>query len=88
MSCSTPPPCEGYVHREAVMLWTLRKGSGNGAVAMTWNWYPFSTLKTSFNTAPAIADINNDGLPDLVLGHGCQLDLQLRCTDCLKCKVM
>lgn len=53
------------------------KGSGGGAVAMTWNWYPFSTLTTLGRTAPAIADLTDDGHPDLVLGHGCQLDVYL-----------
>ena len=28
-------------------------------------------------TAPAIADLNKDGYPDLVLGHACQLDVFL-----------
>ena len=54
-----------------------RKGSGDGDVAMTWNWYPFSTLKPLDHTAPALADLTDDGHPDLVLGHGCQLDVQL-----------
>ncbi|CAE6936036.1 unnamed protein product, partial [Symbiodinium sp. CCMP2456] len=53
------------------------KGSGDGAVAMTWNWYPFSTLTTLGRTAPAMADLTDDGHPDLVLGHGCQLDVYL-----------
>lgn len=53
------------------------KGSGDGAVAMTWNWYPFSTLTTLGRTAPAIADFTDDEHPDLVLGHGCQLDVYL-----------
>ncbi|CAK9020565.1 unnamed protein product [Durusdinium trenchii] len=57
------------------------KGIGDGEVAFLVDLQPFSAVRGYNCSAPAMTFWNEDNYPDLVLAHGCQVDILLGTAD-------
>jgi len=51
------------------LLYAENRGGPNAAVDFAPWVYPFSAIDVGAGSAPAVADLNDDGLPDLIVGE-------------------